>query len=93
MDHDDELRPRYHIDNSVVFLQKSGDKEERKETTQQAIEKQWHNANRHTPLQIATIDTGVSNKIKVGIAVIGGCATITAAIISSIITYYASKRC
>ena len=93
MDHDEELRPRYHIDNSVVFLQKSNDKEERKETNEQSIDKQRHNANRHTPLQIATIDNGVSNKIKITIAVIGSCATITAAIISSIITYYSSKKC
>lgn len=92
MDHDDELHPKYHINNSVVFLQKSQDQKE-KEITQDVIEKQWQNANRHTPINIATIDTGVSNRFKVAIALIGSCSTLTAAIISAIVTYYATKKC
>ena len=87
MEVDEELRPKYHINNSVVFLQKSQDQHEDKHP----IETQWQNANRHTPINIATIDNGVSNKMKLAIAVIGGCSTVTAAIIAGLITYYSAK--
>ena len=87
MEVDEELRPKYHINNSVVFLQKSQEQHEDKHP----IETQWKNANRHTPINIATIDTGVSNKMKLAIALIGGCSTVTAAIIAGLITYYSAK--
>lgn len=87
MEGDEELHPKYHINNSVVFLQKSQDQHQDKNP----IETQWQNANRHTPINIATIDTGVSNKMKLAIALIGGCSTVTAAIIAGLITYYSAK--
>ncbi len=95
MEVDEELRPKYHINNSVVFLQKSQEQDHKN-----TIETQWKDANppqgfqgigRHTPVQIATIDNGVSNKLKVAIAIIGGCSTVTAAIIAGLVTYYSAK--
>lgn len=88
----EEMHPKYHINNRVVFLQKSQEHHEDKSS----IETQWQNANPegravHTPATIATINTGVSNKTKMAIALIGGCSTVTAAIIAGLVTYYSAK--
>ena len=98
MEYDEDLRPKYHINNSVVFLQKSQEQQSPSLSPEPSadndpIEKQWRNANRHTPIEIATIDNGISNKLKIAVAVIGGCSTMIAAVISAIVTYYASKDC
>lgn len=89
MDHDEELRPRYHIGDTVVFLKKSTDEVTHTHSTE--ISRKNSNASdtsQPAPTEIAQINNGMSNKYKIIVAGMTCGATIAAAIISAIATYF-----
>lgn len=89
-------RPRYHINNKIIFKQEmheSGDQEFQtvsdfnKEITKEiAIQKAQSEQDK-----VAIIESSMSNRTKVFIGTFAGCSSIIAAIITGLATYYSAK--
>lgn len=88
--------PRYHINNKIVYLRETRESGDQEFKTVSDFNKSFQEIPIHEKNlekeDKAVINTGLSNRTKIAIALLGAGSTIVAAIISSLLTYY-SKAC
>lgn len=97
----EEDRPRYHINNRVVFLKEmheSGDHQQSISDLTKAVERQSaimqemsENQSEHHKQDVAVIKYGISARTKIILASIGACSSIVVATLSALVTYYSTK--
>ena len=93
-------RPRYHINNRVVFLKElheSGEQNQSISDLTKAVERQsaimqemTESKQDQNKQDIAVIKYGISARTKVILASIGACSSIVIATLSALVTYYSA---